>query len=124
LKVKEVDQAIAMYRNANKWEEMIKLAQQFRPDLLKDMYVYIAPIYQKDGNYLKAEQCYIDGGMWMNAVEMYKANSLWDESLRVVKTHGSSKEVNDFVKRWAESMGKEKGIKLLMKLGMTESAID
>jgi len=62
--------------------------------------------------------------MWMNAVEMYKANALWDESLRVVKNHGSSKEVNDFVKRWAESMGKDKGIKLLMKLGMTESAID
>lgn len=60
----------------------------------------------------------------MNACEMYKSNSLWDEALRVCKTHGSSKEVNDFAKRWAESMGKENGIKLLMKLGMYESAID
>jgi len=32
-----VDQAIGMYRNANKWDDMIRLAQQFRPDLLKDM---------------------------------------------------------------------------------------
>lgn len=55
---------------------------------------------------------------------MYKANQLWDEALRVCKTHGSSKEVNEFAKRWAESMGKDKGIKLLMKLGMNESAID
>lgn len=51
-------------------------------------------------------------------------NQLWDEALRVVKTHGSSKDVNDFAKRWAESMGKEAGIKLLMKLGLIESAIE
>jgi len=60
----------------------------------------------------------------MNAVEMYKVNQLWEEALRVVKTHGSSKEVNDFAKRWAESMGKDNGIKLLLKLGLIESAID
>jgi len=103
---------------------MVRLAQQYRPDLLKEIYVLIAPIYQNANNFLKAEQCYIDGGSWMNAVEMYKVNQHWEEALRVVKTHGSSKEVNDFAKRWAESMGKDNGIKLLMKLGLIESAID
>jgi len=28
LKVKEVDQAINMYRNAKKWDDMVRLAQQ------------------------------------------------------------------------------------------------
>jgi len=60
----------------------------------------------------------------MNAVNMYKKNQLWEEALRVVKTHGSNKEVNDFAKNWAESLGKDKGIKFLMKIGLIESAID
>jgi len=60
----------------------------------------------------------------MNAVNMYKKNQLWEEALRVVKTNGSNKEVNDFAKNWAESLGKDKGIKFLMKIGLIESAID
>lgn len=57
LKVKEVDQAINMYRNAKKWDDMVRLAQQQRPDLLKEIQVLIAPIYQNANNFLKAEQC-------------------------------------------------------------------
>lgn len=113
-----------MYKNAKQWDEMIRLAQQYRQEILKDVYTHIAPIYQNEGNFKKAEQCFVDGSNWMLAVEMYKSNKLWDEALRVVKTHGSAKEVNEFAKRWAEAMGKDNGIKLLMKLGLTESAID
>lgn len=49
---------------------------------------------------------------------------MWDECLRVVKSHGSSKEVSDVAKKWAESLGHDKGSKLLQKLGLIEAAID
>lgn len=49
---------------------------------------------------------------------------MWEDALRVVKTNGSVRDLGDVAKKWAESLGHEKGVQQLLKLGLIEAAID
>jgi len=58
------------------------------------------------------------------AVEMYKTNSLWEEAIRVCRSNGSNKESCELAKKWAESLGPEKGLQKLLKMKLIDAAIE
>jgi intraflagellar transport protein 172 len=45
---------------------------------------------------------------------MYKTNNLWEEAIRVCRSNGSDKESCELAKKWAESLGPEKGLEKLL----------
>lgn len=103
---------------------MIRLVGKYRRDLLRDTHLHLAQQLQHEGNLKQSEHHYVESGAWHGAVDMQRSHTLWDEALRVVKSHGTSKEVSEVAKKWASSLGHEKGSRLLQKLGLIEAAID
>ena len=59
-----------------------------------------------------------------SAVNMYRANELWDDAVRVAKLHGGVNASKKVAYAWAVSLGGEAGAKLLTKFGLVEQAID
>ncbi len=55
---------------------------------------------------------------------MYKVYEMWDDAIRVAKSHGSQKEVADISVKIAEQMGPELGRQFLIKNGLVDAAID
>jgi len=66
----------------------------------------------------------IDSGTWSQAVEMYKNANLWEEAIRVCRSNGSDKESCDLAKKWAESLGPDKGLEKLLKMKLIDAAIE
>ena len=124
LSANEPDLAINMYKKAKQYDNMIRLVTKFRKDLLKDTHQHLAQQLEMEGNLKQAEHHYIESGAWNFAVDMYRAHDMWEESLRVAKTNGTSKELGEIAIKVAENMGAEKGTQFLLKNGLIEAAID
>lgn len=113
-----------MYKKAKKYDDMIRLVAKFRRDFLKDTHLHLGQLLQQEGNMKQAEVHFVEGGSLPSAIDMYRAHGMWDDALRVVKAHGTSREMSEVAKKYAESLGHEKGSKQLLKLGLVEAAID
>ena len=59
--VKEPDMAIAMYKRAKQYDNMIRLVKQFHADLLQDTYIHVAKEIESEGKHKQAEHYYIEG---------------------------------------------------------------
>jgi intraflagellar transport protein 172 len=57
-----------MYKKNRRYDDMIRLVQEFRPDLLKETHLTVAQKVHKEGNFKLAEQHYISAGAWRGAV--------------------------------------------------------
>ena len=55
---------------------------------------------------------------------MHKHNSAWEEAINVCKIHGNDLELSELARKWAESMGPEKGIQVLLKHNLVDAVID
>jgi len=49
---------------------------------------------------------------------------MWEEAIRCCKLYGSDKETCELAKNWAESLGPEAGIKMLLKLNLIDAIIE
>lgn len=78
----------------------------------------------KEQKFGQAEQHFVDAGSWHQAVEMYKTNNLWEEAIRVCRSNGSDKESCELAKKWAESLGPEKGLEKLLQMKLIDAAIE
>ena len=54
----------------------------------KILAIYISSF--KQGNFKLAEKHYVEASEWKTAVEMYRANDMWEEALRLAKQMGGS----------------------------------
>ena len=124
LTIDEPDLAITMYKKARKYDGMIRLVTAYRKDLLKETHLHLAQQLEMDGAMKDAEHHYAEAGDWQSAVNMYRANDMWDEAIRVAKYHGGIRASKRVAYAWAVSLGGEAGSKLLTKLGLIEQAID
>ena len=122
--VSEPDLAINMYKKAKQYDSMIRLVMKYRRDLLKETHLVVARQLETEGNTKVAEHHYIESGNWQGAVDMYRARDQWEEAIRVAKSNGTAKEVADIAKKWAQTMEKDAALKMLMKLGLIDAAID
>ena len=58
------------------------------------------------------------------AVQMYRQSNQWEEAIRCCKLYGSEKETCQLAKQWAESLGPETGLKMLMKMNLVDALIE
>jgi len=124
LLVHEPDLAINMYKKARKYDEMVRLVASFRKELLQETHLHLAQQLETDGVYRQAEDHYVHASDWKSAINMYRANDLWDDAIRVAKEHGGLAASKQVAYAWAVSLGGEAGAKLLTKFGLIEQAID
>ncbi|PIK55820.1 putative intraflagellar transport protein [Apostichopus japonicus] len=124
LTVEEPDLAITMYKKQRQYDHMIRIVKQFHPDLLQDTHIHLAKELETEGALRQAEHHFIQAKDWKAAVNMYRANDLWDEAFRVAKSHGGPNASKQVAYLWAKSLGGDSAVKLLTKFGLLESAID
>ena len=124
LTVKEHDLAINMYKKHRMYDQMIRLVSVHRKDLLNETHLHLAQQLENEGNFKEAEKHYTDAKDWKSAVQMYRANDMWDDALRVAKLFGGANGGKQVAYAWAVSLGGEEGAALLTKFGLIEQAID
>lgn len=124
LSVKEKDLAINMYKKHRRFEDMIRLVQAHRPDLLKETHQFLGQSFEIEGNLKEAEHHYVEGGEWQSAVNMYRSNDLWDDAIRVAKFYGGVAACKRVSISLLVAVGVAEGAKLLSKHGLVETAID
>jgi len=122
--VNEPDLAINMHKKNRRYDEMIRLVTTYRKDLLTETHLHLAQQLETEGNFKLAEKHYVEAQDWGSAVNMYRANDLWDDAIRVAKLHGGVNASKKVAYAWAVSLGGEAGAKLLTKFGLIEQAID
>lgn len=124
LTVKEKDLAINMYKKNRRYDDMIRLVREYRPDLLKETHQFLAQTVELEGAFKDAEYHYIEAQEWHSAVNMYRSNELWDDAIRVAKFYGGVNASKRVTMALLMSTGIPQGSKVLIKHGLVEAAID
>ena len=55
-----------------------------------------------------AEEHYVQAQEWKGAVQMYRAQNMWDDALRVARHHGGANASKQVAYAWVVSLGGEK----------------
>ena len=124
LQAKAPDLAIDAYRRARKFDQMIRLVQQHRPERLDETRLLLAKQCEGDGNYREAERRFVEAGDWKSAVKMYRAQSMWEDAVRVAKAGGGGTASKQVAYAWASALGGEAGAALLKKFNLVDGAVD
>jgi intraflagellar transport protein 172 len=122
--VKEKDLAINMYKKNRRYDDMIRLTQEFRPDLLKETHKFLANTLEMEGALKDAEHHYVEAQEWHSAVNMYRSNELWDDAIRVSKFYGGANASKRVAIALLMAIGVVEGSKYLLKHGLVEAAIE
>lgn len=124
LTVKEKDLAINMYKKHRRFEDMVRLVNEHRPDLLKETHQFLAQTLEMDGSLREAEHHYVEAGEWHSAVNMYRSNEMWDDSIRVAKFYGGVSACKRVTIALLMAVGVAEGSKYLIKHGLVDAAIE
>eukprot|EP01038_Epipyxis_sp_PR26KG_P006699 gene6699-9188_t len=124
LLVKEEDLAINMYKKHRRFDDMIRLVQSTRPDLLKETHQFLAQTLEMEGSLKDAEHHYVEAQEWHSAVNMYRSNELWDDAIRVAKFYGGIVACKRVTIALLMAIGVVDGAKYLIKHGLVDAAID
>ena len=107
--VHEPDLAINMHKKNRRYDDMIRLVTSYRKELLTETHLHLAQQLETEGNFKLAEKHYVEAQDWGSAVNMYRANDLWDDAIRVAKLHGGVNASKKVAYAWAVSLGGEAG---------------
>jgi intraflagellar transport protein 172 len=55
---------------------------------------------------------------------MYQQNGSWEDAVRCCKMYGSDKETCELAKQWAETLGPDAGMKILLKFNLIDAVIE
>ncbi|MEW5300130.1 MAG: hypothetical protein WDW38_002966 [Sanguina aurantia] len=124
IQAEEQDLAIAMYKKAKQFEHMLRLVQTYRKEQLTQAQLLVAQALESEGLLREAEKHYGDAKDWKSAVQMYRTQGMWEDSLRVAKVYGGAAASKQVAYAWAITLGGEEGATLLKKLGLLDQAID
>jgi intraflagellar transport protein 172 len=124
LTVKEPDLAISMYKRNRQYDDMLRLIESNRKELLEDTHMHLGNQYEIEGNFKQAEQHFLRANDWKAAVNMYRENELWEDCLRVAKARGGDEAYKQMAYAFAMSVGGDQGAKILQKRGLAEHAVD
>ena len=118
------DTAIAMYKRQRKWDDMIRLVTQYHPDLVEKSYQAVGKTLADENSYSQAEKYFLRGKDWKAAVNMYRANNLWEDAYRIARIHAGETAEKQLAFLWARSLGGDSAVKLLNRLGHMNDVID
>ena len=124
ISVQESDLAISMYKKQRHYDQMMRLVQQYHPDLVQSTHIHLAQELEQEGNHRSAEKHFVDAGDWKSAVHMYRGVDLWEDAYRVAQSHGGPNAAKQVAFLWAKTLGGESAVKLLSKFGILEQGID
>jgi intraflagellar transport protein 172 len=124
LSVKEKDLAINMYKKHRRFDDMVRLVQDHRPDLLKETHQFLAQTLEMEGSLKDAEHHYVEAQEWHSAVNMYRSNELWDDAIRVAKFYGGINACKRVTIALLMAIGVAEGAKYLTKHQLVEAAIE
>lgn len=124
LAVKEKDLAINMYKKYRRFEDMVRLVQEHRPDLLKETHQFLAQTLEMEGSLRDAEHHYVEAQEWHSAVNMYRSNELWDDAIRVAKFYGGINACKRVTIALLMAIGVAEGAKYLTKHGLVDAALE
>lgn len=124
LSVKEKDLAINMYKKHRRFDDMVRLVQDHRPDLLKETHQFLAQTLEMEGSLKDAEHHYVEAQEWHSAVNMYRSNELWDDAIRVAKFYGGINACKRVTIALLMAIGVVEGAKYLTKHQLVEPAIE
>lgn len=79
---------------------------------------------EAEGNMHQAEYHMIEAKDWKSAVNMYRTADKWEDAYRIAKTHGGPAISKQVAYLWAKSLGGDSAVKLLVRFGLLEDAID
>ena len=122
--VDEPDLAITMYKKQRMYGDMIRLVKTHHENLLTDTHLHLAKELEGENNFRQAEHHYVEAGDWKGAVNMYRAQDMWDEAYRVAKAQGGPTAAKPVAYLWAKNLGGDSAVKLLNKFGLLDAAID
>ena len=122
--VKEKDLAINMYKKHRRYDDMIRLVQEYRPELVKETHQFLAQTLEMDGSLREAEHHYVEAQEWHSAVNMYRSNELWDDAIRVSKFYGGVSACKRVTIALLMALGVPEGAKYLIKHNLVEAAIE
>ncbi|KAH9500287.1 hypothetical protein Btru_073626 [Bulinus truncatus] len=122
--VEEPDLAITMYKKQRMYVDMIRLVKAYHENLVTDTHLHLAKELEGEGNFRQAEHHFLEAGDWKAAVNMYRAQDMWDEAYRVAKSQGGLPAAKQVAYLWAKNLGGDSAVKLLNKFGLLEAAID
>lgn len=124
LTVKERDLAINMYKKHRRFDDMVRLVQEFRPDLLKETHQFLAQTLEMEGSLRDAENHYVEAQEWQSAVNMYRSSESWDDAIRVAKFYGGAPACKRVTLALLLAIGVAEGSKYLVKHGLVELAVE
>ncbi|XP_050543646.1 intraflagellar transport protein 172 homolog isoform X2 [Daktulosphaira vitifoliae] len=120
----KVDLAINMYKQFQRYDEMMSLVSKYHSDLVGTTHIHLAQDCEVQGNYRAAENHYIQAGEWKLAVKMYRSLDMWEEAYKIAKNNGGERAAEQVAFLWAKSLGGDSAVKLLNRLGLLNECID
>lgn len=120
----EPNRAIAMYKEANRIDEMMKLIERYHNERVDETHKRLAEELEEKGDLKGAEEQYLLAGDWKAVVNMYKEAEQWADAYRVARAEGGDKVHKHIAYLWAKSLGGDSAVKLLQRYGLLNEAID
>lgn len=124
LSIDAADMAIAMYKRAEQFENMVRLVEIYHPDLVQTTRLHLGQQLESQSKFTAAEQHYLAAGEWKAAMNMYRSSAMWEEAYRVAKQNGGVAAAHQVAFLWAKTLPIDSAIKLLNKYGILETCID
>ncbi|RYH28435.1 hypothetical protein EON65_12160 [archaeon] len=87
LKASKPKEAIDMYVHQQDWVSAVRVAEQYEPAAISDIYIAQAKLIAETGDYHKAEELYLAASRPELALEMYTEKELWQEASRLAQLH-------------------------------------
>ena len=119
-----VDAAIAMYRKHRQYDDLLRVIAQHRKDALTETQLHLGHQFETEGNFKAAESAYTQAKEWKAAYTMYSRAEQWEEALRVAKNFGGQAAYKAAAYEFALAVGGDAGVKMLLKRGLGELAVD
>ncbi|KAJ8945935.1 hypothetical protein NQ318_016763 [Aromia moschata] len=124
LSVNSPDLAIAMYKRAEQYDNMVRLVEKYHPNLLHTTHLHLGQQLEGQGKYRAAEIHYLAAGEWKASMNMYRTLGMWEEAYRVAKQNGGPSAANQVAFLWARTLPVDSAIKLLNKYGILEPCVN
>ncbi|CAJ0597757.1 unnamed protein product [Cylicocyclus nassatus] len=118
------NKALLMYRNAERNDDVIRLAEKYDREHLQDTYNWLEKQHEEHGDLRLAEEEYLEAGNFKAAITMYMENEMWTDAYRLAKNEGDDQERKQVIFLWAKSLAGEAAVKLLNKHRLLDEAID
>ncbi|XP_050306348.1 intraflagellar transport protein 172 homolog [Anthonomus grandis grandis] len=124
LSVNSPDLAIAMYKRAEQYDNMIRLVEKYHPNLLQTTHLHLGQQLEGQGKHRAAEIHYLACGEWKAAMNMYRTLNMWEEAYRVAKQNGGTTAANQVAFLWSRTLPIDSAVRLLNKYGILEPCVN